>query len=70
MVIKVALIHFVSSNVSNVIDFYIILFNTGLLIGSRKKSQIYWDFQGQTLGKNGQFCRKFMGIFSKNFAGK
>ena len=31
----------------------------GLLIFSRKKSKISWDFQGQILRKIGQFHRKF-----------
>ena len=37
---------------------------------SRKKSQISRDFQGQIRGKNGQFCRNFMGIFEASFTEK
>ena len=42
---------------------------TGLLIFRGKKSKISRDFQGQTRGKIGRFCRNFAGEKS-NFAEK
>ena len=50
------------------LNYYI--FNTGLLVGRGKKSQISRDFQGQIHGKNGRFRGNFEGIFEASFAEK